>query len=316
MIKKILYFLEGIPVFLLYFFFLAMPPSVASSIGGKFLSVIGPRLKKYQIAKKNIKKAFPDKGDKEVDTIISCMWENLGRVAAEYPHLKKFDLYNTSSLKDLSVKVFGKQYIEQLRDDQKPGIFFSAHLGNWEINAMSAVQKGLPLTLVYRKPNNPFSDFLVKKARSHITDSFAAKGKDGARKAIKVLSQGGHLAMLVDQKMNDGISVPFFGINAMTAPAIAELAIKFNCPIVPARVKRIKGTKFEMRLYPPIKIPASSSKKERVHKTMVQVNKIIEADCEGADCSSMSTMGFTFPCSKEVYFTAVLPSSEYLICLF
>lgn len=276
MIKNILYFLEGIPVFLLYFFFLAMPPSVASSIGGKFLSVIGPRLKKNQIAKKNIKKAFPDKGDKEVDTIISCMWENLGRVAAEYPHLKKFDLYNTSSLKGLSVKVFGKQYIEQLRDDQKPGIFFSAHLGNWEINAMSAVQKGLPLTLVYRKPNNPFSDFLVKKARSHITDSFAAKGKDGARKAIKVLSQGGHLAMLVDQKMNDGISVPFFGINAMTAPAIAELAIKFNCPIVPARVKRIKGTKFEMRLYPPIKIPASSSKKERVHKTMVQVNKIIE----------------------------------------
>ena len=277
MIKNILYFLEGIPVFLLYFFFLAMPPSVASSIGGKFLSVIGPRLKKNQIAKKNIKKAFPDKGDKEVDTIISCMWENLGRVAAEYPHLKKFDLYNTSSLKDLSVKVFGKQYIDQQRDDQKPGIFFSAHLGNWEINAMSAVQKGLPLTVVYRKPNNPFSDFLVKKARSHITDSFAAKGKDGARKAIKVLSQGGHLAMLVDQKMNDGISVPFFGINAMTAPAIAELAIKFNCPIVPARVKRIKGTKFEMRLYPPIKIPASSSKKERVHKTMVQVNKIIEA---------------------------------------
>ena len=88
MIKKILYFLEGIPVFLLYFFFLAMPPSVASSMGGKFLSVIGPRLKKNQIAKKNIKKAFPDKGDKEVDTIISCMWENLGRVAAEYPHLK------------------------------------------------------------------------------------------------------------------------------------------------------------------------------------------------------------------------------------
>ena len=277
MIKKILHLLEGIPVFLLYFFFLSMPPSVASAIGGKFLSAIGPKLKKNSIAKKNIKKAFTNKSNQEINTIISGMWENLGRVAAEYPHLKKFDLYNPDSSKNLSVKVFGTQYIKQLRDDQKPGIFFSAHLGNWEINAMSAVQKGLPLTLVYRKPNNPLSDFLIKKARSHITNSFAAKGKDGARKAIKILSKGGHLAMLADQKMNDGISVPFFGINAMTAPAIAELAIKFNCPIVPARVKRIKGTKFEMRLYPPIKIPSSLNKKERVYKTMVQVNKIMEA---------------------------------------
>ena len=275
-IKKIFYFLESIPIFLFYFLSLVMPPSLASSMGGKFLSLIGPKLKKNQIAKKNLKKVFPEKNNEEIETIISGMWENLGRVAAEYPHLKKFNLYSGGRLKSLNVRVVGKRYIEQLRDDRRPGIFFSAHLGNWEINAKSAVQRGLPLTLIYRKPNNPFSDFLVKRARSHITNSFAAKGKEGARKAIKVLSKGGHLAMLVDQKMNDGISIPFFGVNAMTAPAIAELAIKFNCPIVPARVKRIKGTKFEIKLYPPIKIPTSSNKKEKIYKIMVQVNEIIE----------------------------------------
>lgn len=256
--------------------FRLLPLDAASAAGGRLGRVFGPYLKASKTAERNLRRAFPEKSGAEIREIIDAMWDNLGRVFGEYAHLDHLRLYDEDGEYPGRVEVIGAENIDLLRDDGKPGIFFSAHLGNWEINAMSAVQRGLPLTLVYRAPNNPSVDRLIRRARRSITRDFAAKGASGARESLKVMRRGGHLAMLVDQKMNDGIPVPFFGREAMTGPAVAEFALKFACPLVPARVERIAGARFRMTLYPPMEIPDSGDRRADVAALMTRINALIE----------------------------------------
>ncbi|MBV24090.1 MAG: lauroyl acyltransferase, partial [Rhodospirillaceae bacterium] len=115
-----------------------------------------------------------------------------------------------------------------------------------------------------------------RHARRAITHNFAAKGSTGGRESIRVLKEGGHLVLIADQKMNDGITVPFFGREAMTAPALAQLALKFGCPVVPAKVVRTGGAHFRLTLYPPLEMPASGDKQANVAALMGQVNELIE----------------------------------------
>ena len=274
--RRMRHVLEGAAAWMMFGFFGLMNLDRASSLGGWLGRMIGPRLKISNVARRNLGHAFPEKSQGEIEELVTAMWDNLGRVVGEYPHLHQLRLYDEDGKWPGRVTVEGAQYLDLLRDDGKPGIFFSAHLGNWEINAMSAVQRGLPLTLVYRAPNNPLTDGLIRHARRAITRSFAAKGSSGARDSLRILGQGGHLALLADQKMNDGIAVPFFGREAMTAPALAQLALKFKCPVVPARVVRTRGAHFRMTLYPPLEIPQSGDKPADVAVLMGQVNGIIE----------------------------------------
>ena len=275
-LRRMRYVLEAAAAWIVFCFFGLFSLDRASHIGGWLGRVIGPRLKISEVARRNLARAFPEKTPHQIEELVIAMWDNLGRVLAEYPHLDQLRLYDEEGRWPGRVTVEGTQYLDLLRDDGEPGIFFSAHLGNWEINAMSAVQRGLPLTLVYRAPNNPSTDALIRRARHAITRSFAAKGAQGARDSLRVLKEGGHLALLADQKMNDGIAVPFFGREAMTAPALAQLALKFGCPVVPAKVVRTGGAHFRLTLYPPLEMPASGDKQANVAALMGQVNELIE----------------------------------------
>ena len=216
--RRIRHILEGLAGWVVFGFFSLFSLDLASNMGGWLGRIIGPRLKVSEVARRNLTRAFPKKSQDQIEELVTAMWDNLGRVMAEYPHLDHIRLYDEDGKWPGRVTVEGAEYLDLLRDDGKPGIFFSAHLGNWEINAMAAVQRGLPLTLVYRAPNNPLADALIRRARRRITQCFAAKGAEGARDSLLVLKKGGHLALLADQKMNDGIAVPFFGRDAMTAP--------------------------------------------------------------------------------------------------
>ncbi len=141
---------------------------------------------------------------------------------------------------------------------------------------MGATQRGLPLTRIYRPPNNPLVDRLIRRARRHITGELLPKGLEGARRTIEIVRGGGHLGMLVDQKMNDGIPVPFFGRPAMTAPALAQIALKFGCPVIPAKVERVRETHFLITLYPPLEMPDSGDRRADVKTAMALVNRTIE----------------------------------------
>ena len=252
--------------------FRLLPLDLASATGGWLCRRFGPLVPVSRHAERNLKLAFPEKTDAEIRRILIAMWEHLGRVFGEYAHLDHIRLYVPGS----RVEVVNGHEVDQLRDDGRPGIFFSAHLGNWEIAGMGALHRGLPIALIYRAPNNPVVEALLRRARGNAAAELLPKGAEGGRRAVEVLREGGHLGMLVDQKMNDGIAVPFFGHPAMTAPALARLALKFDLPVVPARVERLVGARFRLTFYPPLRIEKTGERERDVLALMTRVNAIIE----------------------------------------
>ena len=266
------YALEAAPVALALGLFKLLPVDAASALGGRIARFVGPLLPVARVARRNLERCFPEMDAAQRRRVLRDMWDNLGRVLAEYPHLGDF----TSYAPNAHVEVIGVENVDLLRDDGKPGLFFSGHLGNWELNSHSVFMRGIPIVLFYRAPNNPFVDAMLTRARGHVATRSIPKGPRGARDGISVLARGGHIGMLVDQKMNDGIAVPFFGRPAMTAPALAQLALRFDCPVVPARIERLRGTRFRLTFYPPLEIPRTGDRSTDVRAIMTEVNRILE----------------------------------------
>jgi KDO2-lipid IV(A) lauroyltransferase len=260
--------LEALAVRLLFGLFGAMPLDTASGVAGWLARFIGPRLRVSKTARRNLRAAFPRMGEAEIEPIVAGMWDNLGRVVGEFPHLERIARER--------VELIGAENIDLLRDDDRPGIFISAHLGNWEVNGAVAVQRGLPLHLVYRAANNPWVEDIYRRGRADAALALIQKGSEGARRALDVLRKGGHLGMLVDQKMNDGVPIPFFGRDAMTAPAVAQFALRHNCPLVPARVERLGGARFRLTVSPPLAMPHSGERHEDIRRLMTGINALVE----------------------------------------
>ena len=268
----IIYPLQAIIVTFIYGFFRVLPISIASAIGSIIGRTIGPQLTVTKRAQTNLKTVFPEKSHVEIQTIVRAMWDNLGRTAAEYPHVANIDTTCISGRVDV---IRGDIY-EAVRDAGGPCIIFSGHFANWELLPASAAQRGLSTALVYRAANNPMVDWLFRRRTGHREASIAPKGAQGARVLLKALKDGKALGILVDQKMNDGISIPFFGRNAMTAPALAELALRNDCPVIPAHVVRTKGANFQIIVEEPLVIKRTGHKKTDVESIMRQVNACIE----------------------------------------
>tara|TARA_Y100000991_G_C21945115_1_gene337116 strand:+ start:134 stop:892 length:759 start_codon:yes stop_codon:yes gene_type:complete len=225
--------------------------------------------KKNLIGIKNLEIVFPKKTLKERKSILKKMWFHFGRVVGEYPHLNKIKIKNNPLLKIDS--------IENLLEPIKNGkcIFFSAHIGNWELSSHPLIQNGYDINFIYRPPNNFYVEKLLEKIRKNYGVKLIKKGPDGAKECIKVLKGKGNLGMLIDQKMNDGIAIKFFNQEAMTATAIAKFAIKFKCTIIPAYCIRAKGIKFNIKYFKPItyeKIKKLGTEK----KILLYLNKYIE----------------------------------------
>ncbi len=258
------YPLEALGVAIVYGFFSLLPLDAASGFGGWIGRTLGPRLGYHKRAMDSLKRAFPDYDDEKIQHIISGLWDNLGRVLAELPHLEKI-------IAD-RVEVLNEENIADVKPEGKPCIFFSGHFANWELFALTAQKSGVPYVQVYRATNNHFVDAMLRKIRKLEDDDIIPKGPRGARGAISALRAGRRLGMLVDQKMNDGIAVEFFGRNAMTAPAVAELSIRYDCPAIPVRIIRTTGCQFQVRLVPELTKPADGD----VPSMMRDINALFE----------------------------------------
>ena len=270
--RAIAHWFQALGVRLALALFGALPLDRASALGGWLGRCVGPLLPARRFARRNLARAFPGMSDGEIAAVVRGMWDNLGRVAAEYAHLGEIEVYAD----DGRVEVVGSEYVDLLRNDGAGGIFFSAHLGNWEIASLVVTQNGVPLTHIYRAANNPLVEPLLRAARAPVGGVHYPKGAAGARKLVAALKRGEHVGMLIDQKFNDGIAAPFFGRDAMTAPALAQLALKFGCPVVPARVERLGGARFRLTVYPPLEIPNSGDRQADVAETMRRVNALFE----------------------------------------
>ncbi len=264
--------LQALAAIVVYSLFRVLPIDVASAMGGWLGRTIGPRLSVSERAVKNLMRAFPEKSPDEIAAIVRGMWDNLCRLAVEFPHLGALDVYDP----DGRVEVIGAENVDLLRDDDQAGIFFSAHLGNWEIVSLGATQRGLPLDRVYREANNRLVEWLYQHGRAAVEGALIPKGSAGARLLLESIKNGKHLGMMIDQKMNDGIPVPFFGRDVMTAPALAELALRYDCPVVPARVKRLKGARFKLIILPPLEMVRTGDRHADVAANMAKVNAQIE----------------------------------------
>jgi Kdo2-lipid IVA lauroyltransferase/acyltransferase len=256
----------------------ALPVDAASALGGFVARSVGPHLGLSRGARKNLARAFPELDDTAIRQLVREMWDNLGRLAAEVPHVAHFKVFDDDPAAGTSrVEVIGRENIDDGLARGKPILFFTAHIGNWEVAPLVGQRCGVPLHITYRSANNKWADQLIAAGRRDMVHSLIPKGAEGARLAIKVLASGHSLGMLVDQKMNDGIPVPFFGRPAMTAPGLAQLARRFDCTVLPAWVERLDGARFRVRIEPPIPVPDTGDRHADNLAMMTAVNARIEA---------------------------------------
>ncbi len=244
--KHIQYFLEAILLYILFIFFKILPPITASNIGGWLGRFIGPKLGASHKARRHIEMSLPNITKQEQDKIIIGMWDNLGRIIAEYPHLERIG-------KEYTIIENKDNLIKQIASD-KSVIFIGGHIGNWEINGAAVLtQLNHAVDLTYRAPNNPWANRLLEKSRTMGGRLKAfPKSRNSGRLLIQTLKQNGSLGILIDQKYNEGIEVDFFGMPAMTNPVFVQLAQKYNSTLTPIKCERIKGCSFKLIIYPSI----------------------------------------------------------------
>lgn len=274
MLKKIKHTIEAGVVFLLFTALRQFSLDTASAIGGWMARAIGPFLSVHKTAGTNLSRAFPDMSETDKHRILTKMWDNLGRVAAELAHIPKGQIQKR-------IKISGAEHMPA---HGIPAFIFSGHIGNWELFAPMANLYGRPLTIVYREANNPMVDGMVAKIRSDYCFNIIPKGRQGAPKIIRAIKNNELISMLVDQKMNDGIPIPFFGEDVMTAPAIAELALRYDAPIIPSRIVRTGskegknwGAHFEIIVYPPLKYEKTGDKTQDIQNIMLAINRMLES---------------------------------------
>lgn len=243
--KKFRYICEAILVYGLMFIFRVLPVTMASGLGGFIGRSVAYRLSVTRKAKRHIENCLSTSGD-ETNLIAKGMWDNLGRLFAEYPHLPELYMHKT--------ELIGVENLGELSTStNSPAIFFSGHVANWEISAPSLRQKNIDVDLIYRAPNNPYVKNILDKCRSMDgTLRTYPKSAGGMRQVMMALKQGRRIGILIDQKYNQGVEVPFFGQPAMTSLSFIQLAKKFNCPLIPVQVERIKGSNFRVTIHQPM----------------------------------------------------------------
>lgn len=261
-------------VYAAYGLFAMLPVDAASALGGRIARTIGPALAVSRRARQNLENAFPGIAKPDIGSLIKDMWESLGRTAGEAPHLNR--LVRHVGRPGARVRVDGIANLSALQED-KPLIFVSGHLANWEVLLQSVAALGYPASPVFRDPNNVYLKKLLRNIRTMPGIDLVPKGATGARIAIKILSHGKRLILLADQKQNDGIAVPFFGRDAMTAPALARFALRYDCPIVPLRIVRLGGARFHLTIGAPLPIPQEGSDGDRIEEIMRTVNSLLES---------------------------------------
>lgn len=254
----------------------ALGPSAASNVCGAVARAIGPLLPVSRIADMNLRLAMPEQDQPARRAIVRGVWDSLGRTLGELPHLGALP-ETPGAAPGWTLDDAGQ--IAALVAKGGPAIFFSAHIGNWEMLPVAAAAHGMEFANFYRAADNKDVDDLITGLRRDATGmetKLFAKGASGARQALMHLRQGGFLGILVDQKMNDGVEARFFGRPTMTAPALAALALRLQCPVIPAHVQRTGPARFRVIVEPPIPLPDTGNKQVDVLALTQAVNDRLE----------------------------------------
>ena len=246
-----------------------------SGFGGWLFRKIGPRTSKHYIVMTGLRTAFAHKSESELAIIAKDQWDNTGRTFAEFPLLGRVRVFDDNS----RVTVIGLERLEALRDSGQGAVLISGHFANWEIMAAVFSQAGLPVRVTYRPTNNPYFDARIRSQRQKYgIDLMVAKsGPRGAKELISALRSGDSVALLNDQKFNEGLAIPFFGVDAMTAPGPTRLALRTGAPIVPMFVRRVKKSHFEVQIYDPIAVTDTGNRAQDIKAGVTAITRWVEA---------------------------------------
>ena len=249
-----------------------MGPDRASNFGGWLFRKIGPLLSQHKTALRNLRLAFPNWTEAKVKTTALEAWESTGRTAGELPHLPSIDPHDGDR-----VEVVHAERLDAINQSDKGAVLITGHFANWEVMAATVCTRVTNCLVTYRALNNPYIDRRLNQVRHDYGISVLAPKGLGTRELMRALSSGKTVGIMNDQKFREGLSVPFFGHDAMTAPGPTRLAMKYGVPIIPFSTVRTGPARFRVTVHEPIRQADTGDLKADLKATVEEITRFIEA---------------------------------------
>ena len=268
--NKIKYFLQFIIILILFFLFKLLGLKYSTRFSGNLMTILGPMFRSNKIIISNLTKAFPKLSLQEKKILSKKMWFNYGRILAEYMYIKYFrEKEKFSNL----ITIENQNILEKIKKESKPVIFISGHFNNFELMAMQIDKAGIDLTTIYRPLNNIFLNPLMERIRKkYICKKQIKKGIAGTKELLQNFKNGSSIALMIDQRVTEGVMCDFFGQKARTTTIPAQFVKKFNAKIVPVYIQRFDNNKFKLEFDNIIEFKSD----ETLDAITLKLNKILE----------------------------------------
>ena len=267
--KSIKYFIQFLIISILFIMFKILGLKYASYISGKIISFIGPFFRSKGLIRSNILKALPSLKDHEIDDISKKMWTNYGRILAEYIFIKDF---RNTKLKN-NIEINGQEILDKIKNNNEPVIFVSGHFNNFELMAMHIEKSGVNVAAIYRPLNNKFLNFIMERIRKkYICKHQIKKGISGTKQLLSFFKKRTSLALMIDQRVSQGIKSEFFKNDAFTTTIPAQFIKKFKCKVVPIYIERVKDVYFRLTIQEPL----IYSNDETIESITLNLNHVLE----------------------------------------
>lgn len=253
-------------------------PVKTSDFFARVTQTIGPRLREHRIGRANLTAAFPEKSPEEIEQILMGVWDNLGRVGAEFAHIDHVWDYDRAHPENSRIELLPRtiELYDQIRDDGKPALIFASHLANWELPALAAPAHGLDAAILYRRPNIASADRIIQEMRQVNMGTLIPAGRDAPLRLAQALQDGKHVAMLIDQYLTGGVEVTFFGRKTRANPMLARLLRQVECPIHGVRIIRLPGFRFRAELTEEIPPVRDADGKIDIQGTTQAITNVVE----------------------------------------
>ena len=253
-------------------------PIKTANLFGRVARLIGPLTREQRIGRANLTAAFPEKSSQEIEAILAGVWDNLGRLGAEFAHLDHIWEHDPAFPEKSRIEILPRTHelFAQLRLDGKPALIFAGHLGNWELPPVAAVAHGLDAAILFRRPNSASANKIIEELRAVKMGTLIPAGRDAPIKLAEALRNGQHVAILVDQYFSNGVDVTFFGRKTKANPILARLLRQIECPVHGVRIIRLPGHRFRAELSDEVKPVRDASGQIDVQGTMQAITSVIE----------------------------------------
>ncbi|MBO0905264.1 lipid A biosynthesis lauroyl acyltransferase [Jiella sonneratiae] len=253
-----------------------LPADAGLAIADRAARLLGPLSPRHALAKENLAQAFPERDAAWVEATAKANWGQMGRIAAEFVYLDDLFDFDPARPNEGRIEVAGIDTFVELRERKGPFIFFTGHLGCFELLPIGAAAYGLEFTALFRQPNNVYVARRVQAAR-RTAGGHLIPSKAGAVWSLAgILKGGGSVGVLVDQKFRKGVRTTFFGLPVKTNPLLPKLARQYGAEVYPARCIRLPGGRYRLELQPRLDLPRDGAGEIDVEKSCQALNDVVE----------------------------------------